>query len=158
MKKKLSLFEVRKELIRNDFQWKKDYKSDPFYGYFCYVNLGFFDRILTREIEMMRSSYLIPGHEMFSEQWRSCLLCFTKTVGNTKENVKEQYIFVIELLTGIKMDLVQDKEPLKAFQREMAEILKDESSYVYHNMDLDEYFFYNEIIHPYLQKNLISFY
>lgn len=157
VKKKLSLFEVRKELIRNGFQWKKDYQSDPFYGYFCYVNLGFFDRILTREIETMRSSYLIAGHEMFSEQWRSCLLCFTKTVGNTKENVREQYIFVIELLTGIKMDLVQDKEPLKAFQREMAEILKDESSYVYHNMDLDEYFFYNEIIHPYLQKNLISF-
>lgn len=155
LKKKFALLSVRKEYILQNCQWSSSINNNRIYKYFCDNNLDLFDKVVAKEHETMKKNW-IEGYEVFSEKWKSCLLYFHQNL-SPQENIKEDFLFVVELLTGMKMTIVNKtdhpNELVSLILKEFDYILQNDKSMIY-KIGIDDSLFYKK---EYLKRNFSLF-
>lgn len=153
IKKKFALLSVRKQYILQNCQWSIN--DDRIYKYFCDNDLDLFDNVIAKEHESMKKNW-IEGYEIFSEKWKSCLLYFHQNL-SPQENIKEDFLFVVELLTGMKMTILNKTDHPNEFMalilKEFDYILENDESMIY-KIGIDDSLFYKK---EYLKRKFDMF-
>lgn len=154
LKKKLNLYEVRKEYIEKKFEWK-EMKNDKLYEYFCMPELDLFEKTLENERNEMKK-YSIVNAELFSERMKYCILYFIQEILDKKDTIKNGILFTVELLTGIELQNVEGETWVEMFSSVLKEldyyVSKDDS--MIYNFSIHESLFYGK---SYLRKNFENF-
>ena len=117
--------------------------------------MDLFDNVIAKEHESMKKNW-IEGYEIFSEKWKSCLLYFHQNL-SPQENIKEDFLFVVELLTGMKMTIVNKTDHPNEFMalilKEFDYILENDESMIY-KIGIDDSLFYKK---EYLKRKFDMF-
>lgn len=158
LKKKLSNFDVRKQFIENNLKWQL--KENRLYLFLCEHDLTVFDQVVESETNILKDLYL-PREEnyLFSEKWRTCFVFFKKKVCGSNVNIAQEFLFMMELLTGLQIridtDLSSDDvtQIIKCILKELSFRLERDKDMIY-NLNVKDSLFSGK---NYLKVNFKSF-